>query len=116
MDENDQKLVIYNLTTDAFVFEMPTATSGRSAGCYDTETLPSPSGVRALAGTLPSHEVGCVTTATVTSAGSRLILPDVGVSLMIPEGALKTGQIQDHYLAVLREDRYRPFISGNYNK
>jgi len=87
------------------------STSGRSAGCYDTETLPSPSGVRALAGTLPSHEVGCVTTATVTSAGSRLILPDVGVSLMIPEGALKTGQIQDHYLAVLREDRYRPFIS-----
>ena len=50
--------------------------------------------------------------ATVTSAGSRLVLPDAGVALMIPEGALKNGQVQEHYLAILREDRYRPKISG----
>lgn len=61
---------------------------------------------------LPANEVGCVTMATVTSAGSRLVLPDAGVALMIPEGALKTGQVQEHYLAILREDRYRPQISG----
>jgi netrin receptor unc-5 len=50
--------------------------------------------------------------ATVTSAGARLILPDAGVTLTIPEGALKSGQVQEFYLAVLREDRYRPKISG----
>ena len=49
---------------------------------------------------------------TVTSAGARLILPDAGVTLTIPEGALKVGQVQEFYLAVLREDRYRPKISG----
>lgn len=61
---------------------------------------------------LPANEVGSVTMATVTSTGSRLVLPDAGVTLMIPEGALKTGQVQEHYLAILREDRYRPKISG----
>ena len=50
--------------------------------------------------------------ATVTSTGSRLVLPDAGVTLMIPDGALKSGQVQEHYLAILREDRYRPKISG----
>lgn len=50
--------------------------------------------------------------ATVTSNGSRLVLPDAGVALTIPEGALKNGQVQEHYLAILREDRYRPKISG----
>ena len=83
---------------------------------YDVETLPSPSAVRLGtpgSGTiLPANEVGCVTMATVTSAGSRLVLPDAGVTLMIPEGALKAGQVQEHYLAILREDRFRPQISG----
>ena len=91
------------------------ATSGRSC-VYDVETLPSASsGVRCLAAVLPANEVGCVTMATVTSAGSRLILPDSGVTLMIAEGALKSGHAQEHYLAVLREDRYRPKISGRFH-
>jgi leucine-rich repeat transmembrane protein FLRT len=88
------------------------ATSGSA---YDVDTLPSPSSIRPLPGNstiLPANEVGCVTMATVTCAGSRLVLPDAGVALMIPEGALKNGQLQEHYLAILREDRYRPKISG----
>ena len=78
---------------------------------YDVETLPSPSSCHPNS-ILPANEVGCVTMATVTSAGSRLVLPDAGVTLMIPEGALKAGQVQEHYLAILREDRFRPKISG----
>ena len=88
------------------------ATSGSA---YDVDTLPSPSSIRPLPGSstiLPANEVGCVTMATVTSAGSRLVLPDAGVALTIPEGALKNGQVQEHYLAILREDRYRPKITG----
>ena len=50
--------------------------------------------------------------ATVTSAGSRFVLPNAGVALIIPEEELKIGQVQEHYLAILREDRYRPKISG----
>lgn len=60
---------------------------------------------------LPANEVGCVTMATVTSSGARLILADAGVTLTIPEGALKAGQVQEFYLASLREDRYRPKIA-----
>lgn len=63
---------------------------------------------------LPANEVGCVTMATVTSSGARLILADAGVTLTIPEGALKAGQVQEFYLASLREDRYRPKIAGTH--
>lgn len=90
------------------------SSSSTSGSAYDVDTLPSPSSIRPLPGSstiLPANEVGCVTMATVTSAGSRLVLPDAGVALMIPEGALKNGQVQEHYLAILREDRYRPQIS-----
>lgn len=80
------------------------------------DTLPSPSCVRPASTILPANEVGCVTMATVTSAGSRLVLPDAGVALTIPESALKTGQVQEHYLAILREDRYRPAVAGNSSK
>jgi leucine-rich repeat transmembrane protein FLRT len=100
------------LTIFLFFFFCHPATSGSA---YDVDTLPSPSSIRPLPGNstiLPANEVGCVTMATVTSGGSRLVLPDAGVALMIPEGALKNGQLQEHYLAILREDRYRPKISG----
>ena len=50
--------------------------------------------------------------ATVTSAGARLSLPESGISVNIPEGALSRGQREDVFIAVLREDRHRPKLSG----
>jgi ZU5 domain len=106
------RIILTRLDHFSLLFWGHPATSGSA---YDVDTLPSPSSIRLLPGNstiLPTNEVGCVTMATVTSADSRLVLPDAGVALMIPEGALKNGQLQKHYLAILREDRYRPKISG----
>ncbi|KAJ4438767.1 hypothetical protein ANN_14718, partial [Periplaneta americana] len=53
----------------------------------------------------------CIASATVTSAGARLSLPESGISLNVPEGALVRGQREDIFIAVLREDRHRPKLS-----
>jgi leucine-rich repeat transmembrane protein FLRT len=54
----------------------------------------------------------CIVSATVTSAGTRLSLPESGISLSVPEGALARGHKEDVFIAVLREDRHRPKLSG----
>ena len=52
-----------------------------------------------------------MTTTSVTPAGARLALPECGVSLTVPEGALARGQEALLSLAVLPEDRHRPRLS-----
>ncbi|PSN47953.1 Netrin receptor UNC5C, partial [Blattella germanica] len=63
----------------------------------------------------PSIVVGvdpeCIASATVTSTGARLSLPESGITLSIPEGALSRGQREEVFVAVLREDRHRPKLS-----
>ena len=54
----------------------------------------------------PCQRGGCVT--MVTSAGSRLVLPMPGALWWSQEYS----KMQEHYLAILRKDRYRPKISG----
>lgn len=48
----------------------------------------------------------------MTTAGGRIALPESGVSLMIPEGAIPKGAKEHMYLAVLRDDRHRPKLPG----
>ena len=67
------------------------------------QTLPAP---------FAAHQMGSVTVAAVCSGGARLSLPDAGVTLTVPEAALKTGHMHEMYLAVLAEDCYRPNITG----
>ena len=50
----------------------------------------------------------------VTSSGAVLCLPESGVSLTIPEGALASGQQEEVYLAVLNDAKDRPQLAGNY--
>ncbi|XP_072940958.1 netrin receptor UNC5B-like isoform X2 [Epargyreus clarus] len=45
---------------------------------------------------------------SVSSAGSRLALPAAGVALSIPEGSLSRGRREQMYVAVVKDDRYRP--------
>ena len=53
------------------------------------------------------------TFASVTHAGTVLTLPDLGVTLTIPEGALEKGFTEEVFLAVLTEGRDRPRLSDN---
>ncbi|XP_063378889.1 netrin receptor UNC5C-like isoform X1 [Cydia fagiglandana] len=45
---------------------------------------------------------------SVSSSGSRLALPAAGVALSVPENALSRGRREQMYVAVVRDDRYRP--------
>ncbi|XP_026328375.1 netrin receptor UNC5C-like isoform X2 [Hyposmocoma kahamanoa] len=45
---------------------------------------------------------------SVSSAGARLALPAAGVALNVPETALCRGRREQIYVAVVRDDRYRP--------
>lgn len=53
------------------------------------------------------------TFATVTSAGKHITLPDLGVSLNIPEGALDKGYSEEVFLAVMTEGKDRPRLSSS---
>ena len=57
-------------------------------------------------------EADSITCSTVTHAGARICLPDSGVSLTIPEGAISRGSKEQIYIAVLRDDRHRPKLTG----
>lgn len=56
-------------------------------------------------------EADSITCSTVTHAGTRICLPDSGVSLTIPEGAISRGSKEQIYIAVLRDDRHRPKLT-----
>lgn len=45
---------------------------------------------------------------SVSSSGARLALPAAGVALSIPEAALSRGRREQMYVAVVKDDRYRP--------
>ena len=55
----------------------------------------------------------CLLFFPVTSSGTTLTLPDLGVSLTIPEGALDKGFTEEVFLAVMTEGRDRPRLSDN---
>jgi leucine-rich repeat transmembrane protein FLRT len=48
----------------------------------------------------------------MTSTGGRISLAESGVSLTVPENAIPRGQKEDIYIAVLRDDRHRPKLTG----
>ncbi|ESO83456.1 hypothetical protein LOTGIDRAFT_197315 [Lottia gigantea] len=54
-----------------------------------------------------------VTWSTFDSCGGRLVLPESGVSLLIPEGAIKEGHVEEIYLAICRDDKDRPRLNDN---
>lgn len=60
-------------------------------------------------------EADSVATGPVTFAGTRLSLLECGASLTIPEGALPKGIKEQVYLVVLRDDRHRPKLRGQFH-
>lgn len=61
---------------------------------------------------LPKLEAGNVARAAVNTRGALLVLPDSGISMSVPEGAVPKPLRAELYLAVLNEDRYRPRLPG----
>jgi hypothetical protein len=52
----------------------------------------------------------CLVWAHANAAGCRVTLKDTGVNLTIPEGAIAKNE--EIFCAILREDKYRPQLSG----
>ena len=62
---------------------------------------------------LPSHiDTDAVTWSTFDWRGGWLALPESGVTLLIPEGAIPRGKTEEIYMAVCRDDKDRPKLSG----
>ncbi|XP_031784792.1 netrin receptor UNC5C isoform X3 [Nasonia vitripennis] len=57
---------------------------------------------------LPMLEAGNVARAHVNNRGALLVLPDSGISMSVPEGAVPKPSRSELHLAVLNEDRFRP--------
>ena len=51
----------------------------------------------------------------ISGIGGRIALPQAGVSLTVPSGAIDKGHQEDMYIAVLTEDKDRPKLKGNSN-
>ncbi|XP_071808505.1 netrin receptor UNC5C-like isoform X2 [Asterias amurensis] len=62
---------------------------------------------------IPSHiDSHCMSWGMVSHRGGRLVIPDAGISMFIPEGALPKGHSEDLYIAVSRDVTDRPRVSG----
>lgn len=61
---------------------------------------------------LPMLEAGNVARAHVNTRGALLVLPDAGISMSVPEGAVPKPSRSELHLAVLTEDRFRPQLPG----
>jgi leucine-rich repeat transmembrane protein FLRT len=87
---------------------MSTAEDGTSAAGRDRWSTGSVVGRDGLP---PNVDEDAVVWETVTHAGARITLPNSGVCLTVPEGAVRKGYVEEMYLAVLRDDKDRPRLS-----
>ncbi|XP_074040553.1 unc-5 isoform X3 [Leptinotarsa decemlineata] len=75
----------------------------------DTVTLPIATLPAAYAVSPTTN--GNYTSATLSHVGGFLNLPESGVSLLIPEGALSRSRKQELFLSILNEDCFRPKLA-----
>lgn len=80
------------------------SSQSRQDSTYDLTSTSNKSVIRGV-------DADCIVVATVTHAGARLTLNDLGVSLTIPEGALARGQKEEIFLCVLKDDKHRPKLA-----
>ncbi|XP_045470245.1 netrin receptor UNC5B [Harmonia axyridis] len=77
----------------------------------DSVTLPMSTLPAAYAVTPATN--GNYTSATVGHSGAFLNLPESGVSLTVPEGAISRSRKQEIFLSILNEDCFRPKLADN---
>ncbi|KAE8737757.1 hypothetical protein FOCC_FOCC016776 [Frankliniella occidentalis] len=100
-----------NSATSSSSSSCSTASASTSPSATSTRTVGSSRADSVNGGDSLSDAGVTMTSCACTSAGARLSLPECGVSLTIPEGALARGQEALVSLAVLTEDRARPRLA-----
>nr|CAH8875780.1 unnamed protein product [Trichobilharzia regenti] len=60
-----------------------------------------------------SFDLDTVVRATISCNGDQLALPESGVFLTIPQGALQLNSLVEVYLAICREDKHRPTLGDH---
>ncbi|GLH00563.1 Netrin receptor unc-5 [Gryllus bimaculatus] len=63
-----------------------------------------------------ADECAAAAAASVGPAGARLCLPEAGVALTVPEGAVARGQREQLFVAVLRDDAHRPKLPDGHTQ
>ncbi|KAG1672763.1 Netrin receptor UNC5C [Nymphon striatum] len=59
---------------------------------------------------LPDIEADCIVWGVMDKSGGRLSIPEIGVSLTVPQGAIRKGASEEMYIAVLKENKDKPSI------
>ncbi|KAL7054473.1 hypothetical protein AAHC03_026062 [Spirometra sp. Aus1] len=101
--------------TDALYLSTPTTSSLSSESVFYNEIAPSGKSLMGstLEGMPENSELGTVTWSTVTALGGRISIPDTGIYLYIPAGALPPGISREIYLAVCRDQKFLPNLTDN---
>ncbi|XP_013412210.1 netrin receptor UNC5C-like isoform X2 [Lingula anatina] len=98
------------LTLQKSKASLKSSTSGsRPQSEYDTDNSNRQSVTSNL---LPSNiDVEALAWGNITHAGGMLTIPETGVSVSIPEGAISKGNTEEIFIAVCRDDKDRPKLS-----
>lgn len=103
---------IEKLTIKSNKNAMTMSTSMSSSRPTSNGDMQSSNRLSLMSGLLPCNiDIEAVTWGTFTHTGGRLCLTESGVSLTIPEGAIRKGQNEDVFLAVCRDDKDRPKLT-----
>ncbi|CAH8579828.1 unnamed protein product [Schistosoma turkestanicum] len=87
---------------------------GPESGWYHELSLDGDSSDRSLLCEFKdSLDSDTIVRATISSNGDQLALPQSGVFLTVPQGALESNALVEVYLAVCREDKHRPTLNDH---
>ncbi|CAM1331978.1 UNC5C (predicted) [Pycnogonum litorale] len=59
---------------------------------------------------LPDIEPQCIIWGVMTKTGGRLSIPGAGISLTVPQGAIRKGASEDIFIATLKENKDKPML------
>ncbi|KAK3593613.1 hypothetical protein CHS0354_025501 [Potamilus streckersoni] len=112
LDSSVEKLTIKNDKNTLMVTPVGSCNHGNHRPPSDVGDSLMDSRQSMMSVQLPSNiDTDAVTWSTFNHTGGRLLIPESGVSLIIPEGAIKKGQTEEIYMAVCRDDKDRPKLT-----
>lgn len=101
-----QQPEIINFTNKSSSVDSPVLIGSQHSSTYDSI---APSVRNSVMSQLPPClDLECVSWSHMSKSGGRIELPSSGITLTVPEGAIKNIAGEDIYIAVLRDDKDRP--------